>query len=522
MATNAARQPGKVVRPGGNAAPKQEAWPLGVSRPDLPIDDLPTPEEVFNKPKIGRREIFTVVLGPSMIALGAALGSGEWLLGPLAFGKFGFMGLGWLITISAILQVFYNMENARYTMATGEVPIVGFTRTPPGYQFWALVTLIVIYLGWIWGGWAAAAGQSIFAMFAGRSFDAKNPTEVETYRLIAIGLMFLSLALYLFGKKISRTMELIDTVLIVFTLGTVIVLAIIFAPAKIWGEMLKSVVIPARIPQGVDAITLGSIIGYTGFGAGMNFLLINYYRDHGYGMGHKVGFYSGAVGGEKKEVLTSGITFREDAKNTKIWNRWFRYLLMDQWYVFFIGAMLGMFIPSVLVRSLVVLPGASVPSTANMPVYAATEMARNYGPFFFPFLLLIGVLILFKTQTTILEMLIRNTTDAALAVSPRLRKIIGGDPRRAYYAIAIAFIVIISIIIHLALPTRLLQISGNMSNLASLIFPIVLIYLNTKLPKPAKAKWWSIVFLVLNFLFFGFFFLNFATNMITGSPLVKF
>jgi hypothetical protein len=522
VATNAARQPGKAAKPGEKGTPAQAFWPLGVTRPDLPLDDLPTPEEVFNKPKIGRKEIFTVVLGPSMIALGAALGSGEWLLGPLAFGRYGFMGLGWLITISAILQVFYNIENARYTMATGEVPIVGFTRTPPGFKFWAIVTLIVIYLGWIWGGWAAAAGQSIFALFAGRSFDAKNPAEVETYRLIAIGLMFLSLLIYLFGKKISRTMELIDTVLIFFTLGSVIILAIIFAPIQVWGEMLRSVVTPGRLPAGIDAITLGAIIGYTGFGAGMNFLLINYYRDHGYGMGSKVGFYSGVVGGEKQEVLASGVTFRESERNTKVWKRWFRYLLMDQWYVFFIGAMLGMFVPSVLVRSLTILPGAGVPSTGNMPVYAATEMSRNYGAFFFPFLLIIGVLILFKTQTTILEMLIRNTTDAALSVSPRLRKLIHGDPRRAYYAMAAIFIIVISIIIHLALPTRLLQISGNMSNLASLIFPLVLIYLNTRLPRPAKAQWWSILFLVLNFLFFGFFFINFAVNMITGQPLVQF
>ena len=75
---------------------EQQSIQIGVSRPRLPLVDLPTPEEVFDKPKIGTREIITVVLGPSVIALGAALGSGEWLLGPLAFGRYGFTGLGWL------------------------------------------------------------------------------------------------------------------------------------------------------------------------------------------------------------------------------------------------------------------------------------------------------------------------------------------------------------------------------------------------------------------------------------------
>jgi hypothetical protein len=94
---------------------------------------------------------------------------------------------------------------------------------------------------------------------------------------------------------------------VIFTLSTIALLALIFAPASLWAEALKSIVVPAPVPAGIDVATLGSIIGYTGFGAGMNFLLINYYRDHGYGMGKKIGFFSGLVGGgEKKEVLTPG------------------------------------------------------------------------------------------------------------------------------------------------------------------------------------------------------------------------
>jgi len=119
-------------------------------------------------------------------------------------------------------------------------------------------------------------------------------------------------------------------------------------------------------------------------------------------------------------------------------------------------------------------------------------------------------------------MLTRNTTDTAIAVSPRLRRWINGDSRRAYYAIAITFILVISVVIHLALPTDLLIISGNMANMASIIYPFVLIYLNTKLPKPARSRWWSSVVLILNVLFFGFFFINSMAVFITGQPLVAF
>lgn len=309
----------------------QTGLQIGVSRPELPLDDLPTPEEVFKVTDFNWLNMIKFVLGPSMIALGVSIGSGEWLLGPLGFGKFGFMGLGFLVTISAILQTFYNVENARYTMATGEVPVVGFTRTPPGMKVWVPLTLFLIYLAWIWGGWAAAAGQSIFAIFSGRTFDKTIPTELLTVRIIAIGLLCLSLGVYLFGKKISRTLEVVESFAVFLILAILITLAIAFAPASLWGTMLVSIVTPAALPKGIDATTLGSIIGYTGFASGMNFMLINYYRDHGYGMGHKVGFFSGLIGGQKQKILPSGVTFRESDANTKTWNRWFRFLVIDQY-----------------------------------------------------------------------------------------------------------------------------------------------------------------------------------------------
>jgi hypothetical protein len=127
-------------------------YQLGVSRPALVVTDLPEPEEVFKVPRIGVKEAIVKVIGPSLIALGISIGSGEWLLGPLGVGQYGFIGLGWVITLSAILQTFYNVEIARYTMATGEVPVLGWGRVPPGLILWVPLSLFIIlrlYLGWL-------------------------------------------------------------------------------------------------------------------------------------------------------------------------------------------------------------------------------------------------------------------------------------------------------------------------------------------------------------------------------------
>jgi hypothetical protein len=521
MSSSADEETGLGEKGSETSAIPKNVRQIGVSRPELPIDDLPTPEEVFKVPKISKKILITSVLGPSMIVLGAGIGSGEWLLGPLGFAKYGFMGIGFLVTVSAALQAFYNVENVRYIMATGEVPAVGFARTPPGMKLWVPLTLIFIYLSLIWGGWAAAAGQSIFTIFAGRSFDPGQPRELELVRIIAIVLLFLSVGIYLFGKKISRTMELIETTAVLCILAVVIILAILFTPGYMWTNTLISIVTPAALPKGIDATLLGSIIGFTGAASGMNFLMLNYYRDHGYGMGSKVGFFSGFFGGQKKAVLPSGITFRETDQNARTWKRWFRFLLIDQWGIFFPGAIFGMFITSMMVVSLTLAPGAAEPTSANMPTYVAVELGKK-AAWLFPGMLILGALVLWKTQTTNLEVLIRNTTDVAISTSGRLRSWIGNDPRKFYFIAAGFFIAVISVIIHLKIPTELLIYSGNISNLAAIVFPLVLIYLNRQLPKPARAGWWTYPVLIANVLFFGFFFSNFVFVQITGHALVKF
>ncbi|MBN1191490.1 MAG: Nramp family divalent metal transporter [Dehalococcoidales bacterium] len=498
-----------------------ETLQIGVSRPALKIADIPTPEQVFNLPKIGPKETITAILGPSLIALGISIGSGEWLLGPMGFSKYGFIGLGFLVMISAILQTFYNIENARYTVATGEVPAVGFARTPPGQKFWIPFTLFILYLGMIWGGYATAVGQSIFAVFTGRTFDPGNLAEYEIVRGIAVLMLFFSLLIFLFGKKISRTMEIVQGTTVFLVLIGLAILVGVFVPMDVWARLLKGFITPAMPPHGIDANTLGAIIGYTGAASGLNFMMINYYRDKGYGMGHLTGFISGLFRGQKKEVLPSGITFRESAANNRTWKRWFRFLLLDQWAVFFVGSMAGMILCSTLVVSLTLLPGAGQPTAANMPVYAATELSKTV-PWLFPVILIMGALILWTSQATTLEMLIRNTTDSFMAISPRLRDWISGDPRKCYYIVAVGIIILISIFIHLALPVKLLQYSANMANLAAMIYPLVLIYLNRKLPRPARSGWWAHILLGANVIFFGFFFVNFASFQITGQALVKF
>jgi len=97
-------------------------------------------------------------IGPGVIALGVSIGSGEFLLGPAAFVKYG-LSLLWVVGVAALLQTLLNVELMRYTMATGEPIFTGFMRVRPHSTFWAWFYSILYFLQMGWPGWAGAAGH---------------------------------------------------------------------------------------------------------------------------------------------------------------------------------------------------------------------------------------------------------------------------------------------------------------------------------------------------------------------------
>src|ERR671916_508821 len=491
------------------------SYPLGTSRPDLGVDDLPEPEDVFRVRRIGPRQLVMYVVGPSLIALGISIGSGEWLLGPQAVGQYGFVGVGWVILISALLQTFYNVEISRYVMATGEAPVVGWGRVPPGYLLWVPLSVLIIIFAFIAGGWAAAAGQGVYALFHGEV----APAGAEEPRLWAIALLVIVFLLTASARRISRALELANWLMVGTILAGLLLIDLFVVPFELWWDGIRGFFTPAAPPAGITATQLGALAGFTALASGLNWYILGHYRDKGYGMGHRTGYISG-MRGEQREVLSVGVTFPDDELNAGRWRRWYRLLMIDMWGVFFLGAMVGMLLPTILMAHAVEVSGTR-PTTANVPTFVASALEAEYGRGLFYVALLLGVLILFSTQLGIFEAMVRVTTDSAHATSPPLRRLIEGDPRKFYFPFMLVLLVIISVILHLALPVSLVQWSANMSNLGALIYPFMLMYLNSKLPRAARPGPLTYVLLVANFLFFGFFFVNFIADFV-GDPLVTF
>src|SRR5215216_6766073 len=85
-------------------------------------------------------------IGPGIIAAGVGLASGEFILFPYIASQVGLVFI-WAALVGLITQYFLNMEIERYTLATGETILTGFSRL---WRHWGLVFAILAYFANIW------------------------------------------------------------------------------------------------------------------------------------------------------------------------------------------------------------------------------------------------------------------------------------------------------------------------------------------------------------------------------------
>jgi hypothetical protein len=448
------------------------------------------------------------VCGPGVIVLGLSIGSGEFLLGPAVFVKHG-LSLLWVTLVAVFFQTVFNTELMRYTVATGEPVVTGFMRTRPGKTFWAWFYAIAYFLQIGWPAWAGVAAGAIFFLFEGR-LAAPPEDSLATY-LIGVGTFLGCVSVLLLGKRIARTLELLNWILVTCILGGFLVLGLMYVPSSTWFSALVGFTgfDTARgsfnfLPEHLDILLLGALVAYSGGGGVLNLTLSNWARDKGYGMGSRVGHIAGAVGGEKVRLAATGFMFDTNAENLSRWRGWWRIVRVDQWGVFFVGALLGMMLPALLYVTFVA-SGADIKGLAISAVLAQAIGAAA-GPWLGVIVALLGAWILFKTQLDVVEGLTRSITDILWTGSSRVRTWRGGDVRAVYYAILGFIVVFGSTALWFTQPIVLLQIGANIGGLVFVIASLHLLYLNTRiLPAALRPPMWRRVALLGMALFYGFF-----------------
>jgi hypothetical protein len=447
------------------------------------------------------------VVGPGIIVLGVSIGSGEFLLGPAAFVKYG-LSLLWVTLVSVFLQTLFNIEVMRYVLATGEPAFSGFMRTRPSAPAWAWVYAGFFFLQVGWPVWAATSAGIIFFLGAGR---LAGPDDGATVYYVGVALFLVCVALLLLGKRVARTLELLNWVLVAVILGGFLVMAVIFVPghtllaaaAGLTGFDLSSRHF-VFIPSGADFFLIGALAAYSGCGGALNIGLGNWARDKGYGMGKLAGYIPAAIGGERVNLAHHGFKFTPDVASMTRWRGWWRIVRADQWGVFFVGAILGMVLPALLYVTF--MPqGVDIRGPGISGALAETVGAQVV-PWLAIVIALLGAWLLFKCQLDIVDCMTRTITDLLWSGSRRVRAWRGGDVRSVYYSVLAVIVIWGVIALKLAQPIVLLQLSANVAGLIFVVASLHLLYINTRLLPPAlRPPTWRRIGLVCMALFYGFF-----------------
>ena len=447
------------------------------------------------------------VVGPGVIVLGASIGGGEFLLGPAAFVRHG-LSLLWVTGIAVWLQTVFNTELMRYTLATGEPVFTGFMRTRPSSTMWAWVYAILYFLQIGWPALAANAAGAIFFLFARRLAGVED--AAVTY-YIGAGTFLVCAVILLVGRRIERTLEILNWVLVTCILASFLVLSILYVPGATWiaavfgfaGFDVASGSFEL-LPAGADFVLIAALVGYSGAGGVANIVLSNWARDKGYGMGARAGYIPAAVGGHKVHLAHTGFIFTPDDEAMRRWRGWWRIVRADQWGIFFVGAILGMALPALLYVTFI--PRGSDIRGLGISAALASGISGEAGALLGGVIAFLGAWILFKTQLDLLEGMVRAMTDILWTGSRRVRSWRGGDVRAVYYTVLAVVVVWGVIALRLAQPIVLLQLAANVGGFVFVIASLHLLYINTRfLPRELRPPVWRRTALVAMSLFYGFF-----------------
>lgn len=443
---------------------------------------------------------FVRSIGPAIILIGLSIGSGEWLIGPAAAVNYGAAMLG-IVTISVLFQSVFNVELMRYTISTGEAITTGFMRLGSRPR---LIGLIYIVLGFFHFGWPAFAATSAAALFA--AVNGRLPVDADGLSVTLYGYFTLLLAvgILVFGKTVERTLERVSWILMCLVFLFLILVNVLFIPWSVWWSTIQGFLFIGRFPTAVDWTLVGAFAAYAGAGGLANLLLSSWARDRGYGMGAKVGAIGGAVGGKPMKLNPTGCMFTIDQQSLLNWKRWMRFVYAEQFGVFAIFCLIGMFLT-------VNMAVGTIPEGADMTglaagAYQAEYLRAEVGEFMWLLVLLNGFWILLSTQLAVMDGLVRITTDILWTGFPEIRESSGHDVRKVYYILLAGFAIWGCFALWIAQPIVLILIGANVAGFILAFAAVHIVLVNRRLlPEPLRA---SIVREGLMFViaaFYGFF-----------------
>lgn len=428
---------------------------------------------------------WTNLVGPALLMVGANIGGGEWLFGPLVTAQYGGQVM-WLATLAIACQVFHNLAVMRYALYCGETIFVGFFRTWPGPAFWTVFYLLFDFFG-MWPYLSSNAAVPLSAVILGRLPGAADGSFV---RMVSFGIFICAFIPLLFGGKIYNSLEKVMVTKLVVVLTYLGFVVIAFVSSDTWWEIGSGMFKFGSLPStDFSWATLAAFAAVAGSGGLNNSAFSNYVRDKGWAMGAQVGAIPSAVGGRRITLSHAGKVFEPTQENLSRWQGWLRHIRREQLYLWAPGCMLGMALPAMFsyefVRGVKVVEGNAVAAMS------ARAIADQHGAIFWYLTLLCGFIIMAPTQITQLDSLCRRWTEVIWMGVGRMHSLDGNRVKYIYYTLLAVYCVWGLIALWVAPNPLVIAIaSGFMMNLVLALASLHTVYvLHRLLPRHARPGW---------------------------------
>ncbi|RFU18953.1 Nramp family divalent metal transporter [Geodermatophilus marinus] len=451
--------------------------------PAVPYADLPEPLHIRQ------------VIGPSVLLLAGAIGSGEFVLWPYITSQVG-LAVVWLVVIGVLTQYFLNMEIERYTLVTGETAVTGFTRL---WKPWSWLFIIMTVVPWAWPGWATG-GTTTLGFVLGFSEDAVPYITIGV--LVLIGLVLTA------SPVVYRTVEKIQF----FMVGLIVLFLVYALVFLVGGEgysgLAEGLVSVGELPDAVSQIGTATLLGaiaFAGAGGAMNLAQSNWVRDKGLAMGARLPKVVSPFTGEEVAAPTTGFMCRRDEANLRRWRDWWRVADREQFVTFFVIGLVALLTFMMLAYSTIGV-GTTEAESFDFIRQQGDALGAEQGDWLSTTFWLIGTVVLFSTNLAVLDMVGRVTADVlktgVLRENPRWSE------SRVYFAVVWTEIVFGSAILlsGVTQPLILLVIASSLNGLVMFVYSALLIQLNRHtLPGQFRTRGVRLVALFWAVLFYGFF-----------------
>jgi MFS family permease len=436
---------------------------------------------------------FRKVVGASVIILATAIGSGEFVLWPYITSQVGLVFI-WAAVVGFLIQFFINMEVERYTLATGETALTGFSRL---WKPWGVLFIVMALCQNFWPGWATGAATTLTFAFGGG-----DVVTITVLALIAIGLALTA------SPVVYQTTEKAMGAMVVAIMAFVVIAVVLATDAGAWGDFATSFTspeVPVDSDKGLTIALLLGALAFAGAGGANNLVQSNYIRDKNMGMGQRIPHIVSPITGEEEADAPFGYTFTVNDENMRRWRGWWSVANKEQFITFFLVGLASLIVLSVLTYSTVPV-GSSLGESFDFIEAEGNTLKDQIAPWFGTAFWICGAIALFSTNLGILDYTSRLIADQTKVSAARTSTF--WSESKIYFASVWTMIIFGCIVLLSGLeqPLLLLVISSSIAGVMMFIYSILLIQLNRRaLPGEIKIRGTRLGVMAISVLFFGVF-----------------